>query len=164
VTGGAPYDADSSGYYGRGGTPVAKYRLAGLATFEWGGEDVDGSYLFEQKRPGWLHGPIHDVMRDAGVNIFFHGHDHVFVKEVLDGVFYQACPQPTSLGYGPGYYSPDFYRGTRRNNSGHLRVSVSPDSVKVDYIRAVLPAHDPLFQDGLAIHNRDVSYSYILTD
>lgn len=164
VTGGAPCQVDTMGYYGRGGAPVAANRLAGLATFEWGGEDLAGNYVFDEMRPGWTHGPVHDMLRSTGVDIFFHGHDHVFVLEELDGVFYQSCPQPANLAYGDGYYSTDYYRGVKRNNSGHLKVSVSADSVRVDYVRAVLSGDDPLYQGGIAIHNGDVAHTYVLTD
>ena len=52
--------------------------------------------------------------------------------------------------------------GTYRNDppgtivkpcSGRLRVTVSPESVTVDYIRAFLPGEGP---------NRDIEYSHIL--
>jgi hypothetical protein len=164
MTGGFSSETDSLGYYGRGGIPVAKHRVAGFPSFEWGGEDSTGNCVFEEMRPGWTHGPIHDMMRSAGVDIFFHGHDHVFVYETLDGIFYQACPQPTNVKYDDGFFSAEFYSGRKRNNSGHLRVSVSADSVQVDYVHAVLGADDPIFQGGLAIHNGDIAYTYILTD
>ena len=30
------------------------------------------------------------------VNIVFHGHDHLFVKQDLDGIVYQEVPQPSA--------------------------------------------------------------------
>jgi hypothetical protein len=108
------------------------------------------------------HGPVHKVMVDAGVDIFFHGHDHAFVYETLDGIVYQECPVPASLGYGDGFYSPDYYKGEMVNNSGHLRVTVSHDSLRVDYVRSVLPEDEPLIEDGSSVKNADLSYSYTI--
>ncbi len=163
VTGGYRFWNDKIYPYGRGGVAVAKYKVAGEPSFEWGGEDENGDYVFEEKRPGWSHGPVHDMMAAEGVDIFFHGHDHVFVCETLDGIVYQACPQPANPGYTDGFFRPEFYRGDKRNNSGHLRVVVSPDSVRVDYVRAVLPEDEPLDEDGRHVMNGSVSYSYLLT-
>jgi hypothetical protein len=163
VTGGYRYMDARVFPYGRGGTPVAKYKVAGEPSFEWGGEDENGEYVFEEKRPGWNHGPVHDMMVEEGVDIFFHGHDHVFVHETLDGIVYQECPQPANTRYNAGFYEPEFYRGEMMNNSGHLRVRVSPDSVRVAYVRSVLPEDEPLDEADGPVINRDVSYSYLLT-
>ena len=148
--------------YGRGGIVAASYEVDERPTFEWGGEDSTGQYVFDVKRPDFEHGPVHQVMVDAGVDIFFHGHDHVFVYETLDGIVYQECPVPANPRYGDGFYSPDYYKGVKVSNSGHLRVMVSPDSACVDYVRSVLPEHEPLIQDGISIRNADVSYSYTI--
>jgi hypothetical protein len=148
--------------YGRGGITAASFEVDGRPTFEWGGEDSTGRYAFDTRRPGFEHGPVHKMMVDAGVDIFFHGHDHVFVYETLDGIVYQECPVPSNPGYGDGFYSPDYYEGIKVSNSGHLRVTVSPDSVRVDYVRAVLPEHEPLIQKGSKVNNADVSYSYTI--
>ena len=83
-------------------------------------------------------------------------------NETLDGIVYQECPVPAATGYGDGFYSPDYYEGVKVNNSGHLRVMVSPDSVRVDYVRSVLPEDEPLNEDGSSINNADISYSYTI--
>jgi hypothetical protein len=162
MTGGYRYRNGRLDPYGRGGIVAAKYKVAGQPSFEWGGEDSTGNYVFEEKRPDWLHGSVHDMMSAEGVDIFFHGHDHVFVYETLDGVAYQACPQPANKNYTDGYYSPELYRGIKVNNSGHLLVSVSADSVRIDYVRAVLPEDEPLMEDGVPLRNGEVSFSYTL--
>ena len=162
MTGGYRYRRGRVDPYGRGGIVAAKYRVAGQPSFEWGGEDSTGKLVFEEKRSGWEHGPVHDMMISEGVDMFFHGHDHVFVYEQLDGIVYQACPQPANLSNNDGFYDPDLYRGVKRNNSGHLRVAVSPDSVRVDYVRSVLPEDQPLMEDGNPVMNGDISFSYTL--
>jgi hypothetical protein len=147
--------------YGRGGIEAAKYEVDNRGSYEWGGEDGWGSYVFGCKRPGWSHGPIHDMMVNEGVTILFHGHDHVFVHQVLDGVIYQTCPQPSDCSYGDGWYDDGHYRlGEKRNNSGHLRVTVTPGYVQVDYVRSVLPEDEPLLEDSSLVYNRQVCYSY----
>jgi hypothetical protein len=164
MTGGALAKKPRIGYYGWGGIDAAKFSVAHKPTFEWGGEDSAGEYVFDLKRPGWDHGPIHKIMASNGVDIFFHGHDHVFVREILDGVVYQACPQPQKADYSDGFYDPDYYStGAKQNNSGYLRVRVTADSIRVDYVRSVLPEDEPLTEEDKVIYNGDVSYSYLLS-
>jgi hypothetical protein len=149
--------------YGRGGIDAAKYKVSGRPSFEWGGENSSGEYVFDKMRPGWDHGAIHDILVETGVDILFHGHDHCFVHEELDGIVYQECPIPSGGNYATGMVQRPFYvTGTIVNNSGHLRVTVSPDSVMVDYIRAVLPEDEPLYEDGAPVRNGTVSYSYVI--
>ncbi|MCU0644285.1 MAG: metallophosphoesterase family protein, partial [bacterium] len=62
--------------------------------FEWGGYNQNGIWEFDAERPGWGK-PIHQLMVDNGVTIFFQGHDHLFAKEELDGIVYQECPMPS---------------------------------------------------------------------
>jgi 3',5'-cyclic AMP phosphodiesterase CpdA len=148
-------------FYGRGGIEAAKCAVAGRPSFEWGGEDNEGNYIFGEKREGWEHGPIHDIMANEGVNIFFHGHDHVYVCQTLDGVIYQACPRPKDSSYSDGFYDDGHYvSGVKRNNSGHIQVTVSPEDVEVAYIRSVLEDDEPLLEDSVLIYNGDVSHTY----
>jgi hypothetical protein len=163
MTGGVLGGKEDRSPYGRGGIDAAKFKVAGRPSFEWGGEDSLGRYVFETERPGWEHGPIHDLMAEAGVDIFFRGHDHAFIYETLDGVVYQTCPQPADASYSNGEYRPAFFStGVERNSPGHLRVSVSADSVRVDYVRSILPEDEPLIEDGMPVRSRDISYSYTL--
>jgi hypothetical protein len=139
--------------YGRGGVEAASHALGRCGSFEWGGEDLEGSYVFDIMRPGW-GSPIHQVMVDNGVTIFFHGHDHVFVKQELDGIVYQECPQAARTTYDDGYYEEGQYvNGDKVDNCGHLRVRVSPPQVTVEYVRAYLPGDGP---------NGEVAYSYTI--
>ncbi len=122
--------------YGRGGIEAARHSVAGNASYEWGGEDVNGRDVFRGRRPGWMHGPIHQILVDTGVDVFFHGHDHVYAHQVLDGVIYQACPQPSaSLPFGHREKGA-YVEGTILANSGYLRVSVSPTETRVEYVKA----------------------------
>jgi len=47
--------------------------------YEWGGYDNKGVYLFDQKRPTYEK-PVHQMMVDAEVTIFFQSHDHLFAQ------------------------------------------------------------------------------------
>jgi hypothetical protein len=136
--------------YGRGGIAAAPY-------FEWGGKNWDGTWGFDTERPGWDM-PIHQLMVDNGVNVFFHGHDHIFAMEELDGIVYLECPKPDDAGYawepyGYGYTEGLYPDGYLLQNSGHIRITVSPDEVTVDYVRAYLPG------DGT---NGEVAYTYTI--
>lgn len=115
----------------RGGANTAPY-------MEWGGKNADGSDGFKQHRPGWEM-PIHQLLVMNGVSIVFHGHDHLFVKEVLDGIIYQEVPQPGHPSGGIRSAEEYGYSGTILGSSGHVRVTVRPNEAKVDYVRSIVP-------------------------
>jgi len=147
-------DLSNQSYYGRGGIEIAKYKVDNRPSFEWGGEDEAGNYVFLSKRPGWTHGAIHDMLVQADVDIVFHGHDHVFAKQDLDGIVYQECPQPGQPKYTYGFQSQGKYKsGDIFPNSGHVQITVDPGYVRVEYIRAYLPG------DG---DNGEVAFGYML--
>jgi hypothetical protein len=134
---------------GRGGVEVANL-------YEWGGNNADDSYGFDAHRPGWGM-PIHQLLVANHVTAVFHGHDHLFVKEELDGIIYQEVPQPgaarandisTAAEYG-------YLTGDVLGSSGHLRVTVAPDKVTIEYVRAYLPQDEKSGQV-----NGQVSYTY----
>lgn len=118
---------------GRGGVEAAPF-------YEWGGRNADGSDGFKQNRPGWP-GPIHQLLVEHRVSIVFHGHDHFYARQELDGIVYQEVPQPGCPGSGAPPQSAadyDYRSGIILGSSGHLRVSVSPGMAKVAYIRAAV--------------------------
>ena len=136
---------------GRGGVTNAKL-------FEWGGYEENGTtYSFNTNRPGWGK-PIHQLFVDNHVNIFFQGHDHVFSHEVLDGVTYQSMPMPSDSTYQIGILANgDAYTSDVVDGTGHVRVNVSPSGLKVDYIKAYLPADE----NGTR-KNGQVAFSYTI--
>jgi hypothetical protein len=80
---------------------------------------------------------IHPLLVKTGVTIFFQGHDHLFARQELNGVIYQSCPNPADNTYTA--FNRDAYRsGDVLPNSGHLRVTVAPEKVRVDYVRSFL--------------------------
>jgi phosphodiesterase/alkaline phosphatase D-like protein len=125
--------------------------------YEWGGYNKNGIWEFNSKRPGWAM-PIHQLMVANNVTIFFQGHDHVFAKEILDGVIYQEVPMPSDATYHVGDENMKGYIGDILNNSGHVRVTVSDSQVKVDYIRAYLPQD----QNNISI-NGQIAYTYTVS-
>ncbi len=134
---------------GRGGVEVAPYH-------EWGGLNPDGSYGFNENRPGWGI-PIHQLLIPNNVTAVFHGHDHLFVQQELDGIIYQEVPQP-------GTARPDstdsaaqygYVNGAILGGPGHIRVIVSPEQVTVDYVRSYVD-EKPDQQNG------QVDFSYII--
>jgi hypothetical protein len=133
----------------RGATRWAPY-------YEWGGLNADGTPGFVSERPGW-DAPIHQLMADNHVTIFFQGHDHLFAKEELDGVVYQECPMPSDSTYNVSSENEDDYSGIILKNSGHLRVTVSPSQVIVDYVNAFLPEDE----DNTHL-NGQTAYSYTI--
>lgn len=127
--------------------------------YEWGGYDGDGkTYSFDKNRTGWGK-PIHQVFKDTGVSIFFQGHDHLFAKEDLDGIVYQEVGMPSDSTYEIGMLAnADAYTANQRGGSGHMRVSVNPDNVKVDFVRAYLPADT---KTG-GRQNQEIGFTYTL--
>jgi hypothetical protein len=137
----------------RGGVTNAKL-------YEWGGYDgaTGTTYSFPTYRPGWAK-PIHKLFVDNGVNIFFQGHDHLFAHEQLDGVTYQEVPMAADSTYQIGMLAnASAYLSDTLDGTGHIRVTVSSSCIKVDYIRAYLPA------DTISgIHkNGEVAFSYTI--
>ena len=113
---------------GRGGVEAAPL-------YEWGGHEADGRDTFASHRPGWGQ-PIHKLLVETGVTAVFHGHDHFFARQELDGIVYQLVPQPGFRGddrirdvdnYG-------YKHGSFIGNPGYLRVRVSPGNLVIEYI------------------------------
>lgn len=157
---------------GRGGVEVAPY-------YEWGGQDRRGGGRhregagadasneraaprgldrFFQARPTWEK-PIHDLMRDTGVTIFFQGHDHLYARQELDGVTYQTCPNPADPTF-TAFNREAYKSGDIFPNSGHLRVTVTGGddaSCKVQYIRAARPGDEAAHgKNGSIVHEYTV--------
>ena len=143
---------------GRGGIEAAPY-------YEMGGLNGDGTPGFAANRPGWAK-PIHQLMVENRVSAFFHGHDHVFVKQDLDGIVYHELPQPGYFNFS----SPDksysnaglaskygYTHGDILSSSGFLRVTVSNTGATVDYVRTYLPEHE-----NSQRKNGEIAYSYTL--
>ena len=95
-------------------------------------------------------------MAKHGVTIFFQGHDHLFARQERDGIVYQEVPMPADQGYVA--YNEDRYgSGVKLPNSGHLRVTVSPEQVKVDYVRSFLSQDETAQQK-----TGDIAHSYTI--
>lgn len=133
---------------GRGGVEVA-------SLYEWGGENKDGTWGFSEQRPGWEI-PIHQLMVEHSVTIFFQGHDHVFARQELDGVTYLTTPYPADPYYAADKAS-NFTSGDVLPGSGYTRVTVSDAFVKVEYVRIFLPEDENDIQV-----NGQVAYTHTL--
>ncbi len=133
----------------RGGAATSKL-------YEWGGYEADGTtWGFTANRPGWAM-PIHQLMVKNRVTAYFQGHDHLFAREEVDGIVYQEVPMPSDSTYIIGIRdNGDAYSGVKIDGSGHLRVTVVPESVQVDYVQAWLPK-----DENATRKNRQVAYSY----
>ena len=132
---------------GRGGIEVS-------TNYEWGGKDPKGQTTFAEQRPGWEL-PIHDLMVKHGVQIFFQGHDHIFVTQERDGIIYQSLPNPADDTFSM-FNETAYKSGIKAPNSGHVRVTVSPTSAKVDYFLAART------QDSAKRKNMQVAHSYVV--
>jgi len=118
----------------RGGSEAA-------ALYEWGGKGKDGKDEFKSRRPGW-EAPIHELLVRNKVAAVFHGHDHFYARQDLDGVAYIMAPQPGHPGSDRLRNAEEYgyIRGEFLPPSGHLRVTVSPEKSVVEYVKTYLPA------------------------
>jgi len=112
----------------RGGTEVAEW-------YEWGGKNTDGTDGFKNHRPDWEM-PVHQLLVKHHVTAVFHGHDHIFAKQDLDGIVYQCLSQPgakerdnTRNGEEYGYKN-----GTILNAPGYMRVRVTTGNVISEFV------------------------------
>jgi hypothetical protein len=117
----------------RGGIEFARF-------FEWGGGNANGSAGFDAHRPGWGK-PIHQLLVEHNVSMVLHGHDHIFVKQDLDGIVYLEVPQPSIVVGNGARLAADYgyLAGDVLSSSGYVRVSLSPEHAVVEYLRACLP-------------------------
>jgi hypothetical protein len=123
--------------------------------YEWGGKNPDGVSEWRRERPGWEM-PIHDLCVKHGVDVVYHGHDHLYVKEELDGVIYQEVPQPGHQRFNNTKTAAEYgYDGTAYGSSGHIRVTVSPEEVRSEYVWSFLPGKAPSGH-----RNGEVAHSY----
>ena len=134
---------------GRGGIDIADQ-------YEWGGKNPDGTWGFTANRPGWPL-PIHQLMAANHVTIFFQGHDHIFVRQELDGVVYQELPEPGDPSYTP-WNETAYTSGVKIPNTGYVRVAVSPANTKVEYVHVFLPKDESTTQT-----TGQVAYSYTIS-
>ncbi|NUQ63037.1 MAG: metallophosphoesterase [Pirellulales bacterium] len=140
---------------GRGGAEAA-----GL--FEWGGKNPDGTDGFKENRPGWP-APIHHLLVRNHVAAVFHGHDHLYAKQDLDGTVYQEVPQPGTPGTNKLPRTAEEYgytSGVIMSSPGHLRVRVAPEKATVEYVRAWLPEDERSDRRNAAVGHSYVIPSY----
>ena len=110
----------------RGGVEIAMKN-------EWGGNNNDGTYGFETNRQGWGK-PIHQLLLDYKVGFVFKGHDHLYVKQELDGVVYQTVPQPSHPGDKINVNQYGYLSGKGVGGSGFLKVTTTGNDAKVEFI------------------------------
>jgi len=113
----------------RGGVEIAKFN-------EWGGKNFDGTEGFAQHRPGWPL-PIHQLLLQNHVTAVFRAHDNFYARQELDGILYLMVPQPSFAGNDRirDLQTYGYKQGVFLGNSGHVRVTVSPEKVLVDYLK-----------------------------
>ncbi len=139
--------ADTNGV-ARGGIEAARF-------FEWGGLNSDSTNGFFSHRPGWDE-PIHELLVKYKVSAIFHGHDHVFASQKMDGIVYQVIPQPGSMRYGNINSAIEYgYKaGTIINAPGYLRVTLKGSIATVDYLQTSIDSQHK---------NNEVLNSYLIS-
>jgi hypothetical protein len=87
------------------------------------------------------------------VNIVFHGHDHFFANEELDGIVYLEVAKPDDNTNATDYRldGGGYPTGDNIDECGFISVTVSPAQVCADYVRSYLPGTGT---------NGEVAYSF----
>ena len=137
----------------RGGAEAAPF-------YEWGGENADTTWGFTQNRPGWSM-PIHQLLIKYKVTAVFHGHDHLYAHQSLDGIVYQEVPQPSASNEQSGANlaaSYGYISGTIQSSSGYMRITVAPKTATFQYVRTWLPS-----QVNATQKNGEIDDSYTIT-
>ncbi|HLP83691.1 MAG TPA: hypothetical protein VK157_05025, partial [Phycisphaerales bacterium] len=75
---------------------------------------------------------------------------HLYAKQELDGVIYQTVPNPADPTF-TAFNKEAYKSGEILPNSGHLRVTVSPDSAKVEYVQAFRASDESPTNNNAAI-------------
>ena len=137
--------------YVRGGAAAADF-------FEWGGKNANGTDGFAEHRPTFTHGPIQQIMLDSGVTGYYHGHDHQYAYELVDGIHYLSMPAPGMTGSGFNLYTEGANNGETIKvlpNSGHIRVTVDPTQniATSEYVRS---------DQSVPANNGVVSHTYTM--
>jgi len=115
----------------RGGVEIAGFN-------EWGGKDLDGTEGFALHRPSWPM-PIHQLLRRNCVTAVFRAHDNFYARQELDGIPYIMIPQPSFAGNDRirDLQNYGYKKGVFLGNSGHVRVTVTPEKMVVDYVKSL---------------------------
>ena len=74
---------------------------------------------------------IHSLMKKHKVQIFFYGHDHVFVDDIVDGIHYTlpgSCGAPWKFTKAETGYERSW------PDSGHAQLDVTPEKATVTFI------------------------------
>ena len=114
----------------RGGVEIAGFN-------EWGGNNLDGTEGFAMHRPGWPI-PIHQLLLRNHVTAVFKAHDNFYARQELDGILYLMVPQPSFAGNDRirDLQNYGYRHGVFLGNSGHVRVSVTPENVTANYVKS----------------------------
>ncbi|MBU3743167.1 MAG: metallophosphoesterase [Sediminibacterium sp.] len=131
----------------RGGSEAA-------SLFEWGGNDITGERKFEVNRPEFDK-EIEALLRETGVNIVFHGHDHFFAKQEKDGIVYQLVPQPGGMKYRIDNFQPEYgYKeGIFFSAPGYIRVSVSAKKATIEFLQT---GNGSIQQNGKVLYTYEI--------
>jgi len=139
--------------------------------YEWGGWSPLGdhmAYEWDEKRPaskGWRE-PIIKILESNQVSIVFQGHDHLFTHQELE--YGEKTMHFVTLPF-PGFPDPLRFKGSIYDNSGeyptgiikmpagHINVEVSPNELKVNYVKSVLSSDRTSETNGMIDYSFTVS-------
>jgi hypothetical protein len=82
------------------------------------------------------------------------------VRQELDGIVYQECPQPSITRYDNTQLAQQYgyIQGDVISSSGHLRVAVGSQETIIEYIRVYLPG-----DEGIEVQNKQIASRYTIS-
>jgi len=109
--------------------------IAAAELFEWGGKELNGQNTFSENRPNMTM-PVHDLLVKYGVTAVFHGHDHFYAREELDGIQYILVSQPgTSRPKVVTSVEKGYTTGVILPSAGFLNVMISGGEASISYCK-----------------------------
>jgi hypothetical protein len=98
------------------------------------------------ERPGYIYGPVHDMLVAAGNQVVLKGHDHFYALQQLDGMYYATLPKPNDTGEHTGdlwgFRFACFYPDSltdEQQNSGFLSIVTDEQGATFEYIQTYPP-------------------------
>lgn len=158
--------------YGRGGKKYSVNKAASTESYEWGAGAAwtnPRTWAGDHASLGIHKAIVNRCKTNGCIPIVFHGHDHLWARENVDGVHYLCVPQTagnqSAQGpYGDGFKTAGDYVDTEEStkyspNAGHLRTVWNTNTFTVDYIRSYVAgtgATDP--SDGIVTNGAVVDH------
>ncbi|RMF70772.1 MAG: hypothetical protein D6744_18930 [Planctomycetota bacterium] len=153
---------------------VIAHHVLGGYKYDLQGYDYDLSYVYGRGGARYAYvgeqAEVTRLMKKYGAQFFLYGHDHVFAHQQTEGIHYICCGRTTFIQdewwRTPGWIEAYGSAAARHPNDfygalGYVRLTVSPASVRVEYLRT---AKDRNGAENVDTPVGGVAYCFELTE